>query len=510
MNTDTEPLSTSGLNNGTPWGWNAIPALRDWLWPMVAMVAALSIWQLVCGLFSIPEYVLPSPMRIGAEIYAQSDQLLKHTAITLGEAAAGFIFANIFSLAFAVVFCYSPFFEKSTYPYMIAFQSVPIVALAPLINLWFGEGAVSKIVMAGLITFFPMVVNATHGLKAVSPLSLDVMRSLSATEPQILRKLRIPTALPYILAALKISAPLSVIGAIVAELTSANSGIGYLLLVAAYRVETPFLFACITFASLGGIAFFGLAALTGRLLTTHPAKAIVPAERLMDYIRRDLELSEFTVATVNRCGGLEKLRSQVRWPEDAPHINHLTESDKATIRFLGYALHHNPIRQGDEDALAMLQKAWQKAQTMPETDRFQEHMQLMWQILDAENLVDEWHCEIYRFVADNWDIWRRRTLEWSAQGNHKILLAHVFQRLLDREYPTTKAWAYLLQTPISKDPKSVKDNAAKYTGHSHFLVRQVAKALVEASDQDILSGRFCGPPASTLCDSYSKPIRCLR
>ncbi|RPH50012.1 MAG: ABC transporter permease, partial [Desulfobacteraceae bacterium] len=211
----SEP-KTIFMDNGKSWiTGRLLPSitladLREWLLPITSLVVVLAIWQLICTLLSVPEFVLPSPARILAEISTSYGYLFKHTAITLGEAGAGFIIANMLSFVFALAFCYSPFFEKSGYPYMIAFQSIPLVALTPLINLWFGEGVISKIVMAGLITFFPMVVNATHGLKAVPPLSLDVMKSLSATELQILSKLRIPTALPYILSALRISAPLAV------------------------------------------------------------------------------------------------------------------------------------------------------------------------------------------------------------------------------------------------------------------------------------------------------------
>jgi len=475
-----------------------ITELREWLLPLMSLVVVLTIWQLVCTFLSVPEFVLPSPARIIAEISVEFRQLFKHTAITLGEAGAGFILANMLSLIFALIFCYSPFFEKSGYPYMIAFQSIPLVALAPLINLWFGEGVISKVVMAGLITFFPMVVNATHGLKAVPPLSLDVMKSLSATELQILRKLRIPTALPYILSALRISAPLAVVGAIVAELTAASSGIGYLILVAAYRVQTPFLFACIVFASIGGIIFFGLSVMIGQILTRRRKEDILPAERLMAHIRSGLEISEYTAMSINRFGGYEKLRAEIRWPDDAPYIKRLVDSSSEKVRFVGYALHHKPIRQGDTNALAVLQQAWRKADTLNDKEQFQERMQLMWQMLDAEKLEDKWHREIYSFVADNWLLWCDKTLNWTAQGDRKAILLRVKRRLADKEYPETKSWAYLLQTTISKDIKGMREIATPYINHSHFLVRRIAVALMDASEQDIQTGCFPGPSPSLL------------
>lgn len=233
--------------------------VRKVLPPLVLLVILLVSWELICRLFGIKEYVVPAPSVIALQIANNADRLLWHTSITLMGAAAGFILANVLSFSIAILFTYSGIFERSAYPYLVALKSVPIVAVAPLITLWVGDGFASKVAMAALITFFPMVVNATLGLKSVDQKALDLMHVLKATDKQIFRKLRIPAAIPYLLSALKISAPLAVVGAIVAEMTGASSGIGYLILVAAYKVETAFMFACVMFAAIAGLLFFAAA-----------------------------------------------------------------------------------------------------------------------------------------------------------------------------------------------------------------------------------------------------------
>ena len=227
--------------------------------PVLLFLALLGLWELTCRVFGIAEYVVPAPSDIGHQLAMNGSRVLWHTGITVVGAAAGFLIANALSFGTAIFFTYAPVVERSAYPYLVALKSVPIVAVAPLITLWMGDGFGSKVAMAALITFFPMVVNAALGLQSADRRALDLMKVLGATDRQIFLKLRIPTALPYIASALKISAPLAVVGAIVAEIAGSSSGIGYLILVAAYKVETPLMFACVLAAALSGLLFFGLA-----------------------------------------------------------------------------------------------------------------------------------------------------------------------------------------------------------------------------------------------------------
>jgi NitT/TauT family transport system permease protein len=241
--------------------------LRSVAPPIFVFLLFLLAWEAGCRLLGIREFVLPPPTKIFAVAMKNASSLLFDTGLTTLEAVLGFLLANVLSMLLAVCFCHSRWMETSLYPYTIALKSVPIVAVAPLLVLWFGYGLWGKVVMASTVAFFPLVVNATLGLKAVNSESLDLMHSLSASKWQILMKLRFPTAVPYILSALKISSTMAVVGAIVGELAGARRGIGYLILVSSYNLDTPLLFAAITLASFIGIAFFAVVAVLEMLLT---------------------------------------------------------------------------------------------------------------------------------------------------------------------------------------------------------------------------------------------------
>jgi NitT/TauT family transport system permease protein len=184
--------------------------------------------------------------------------LFRNTIVTLIEAILGFLVGCSFGFILAIIFVYFKTLKMSFYPYAIALKTIPIIAIAPLLIVWFGNGLFSKIVMSALICFFPMVVNTVRGLSSVDSDTLDLFNSLNANKIQIFFKLRLPTSLPYVFSALKISTTLSVIGAIVGELSGANIGIGYIILVSSYKMQTKVLFAAITSSAIGGILFFAV------------------------------------------------------------------------------------------------------------------------------------------------------------------------------------------------------------------------------------------------------------
>lgn len=249
--------------------------IADWTPPFLFFIFAVLMWEGIVEFFKVPNYLVPPPHMILGEIFNSFAPLIRDTGITLLESVLGFILANIAGILVAIGFAHSRFMERSIYPYTIALKAVPLVAIAPLLVLWFGNGILGKVVMAALIAFFPIVVNATVGLKAIDNEALDLMKSLSATRLQILFKLRFPTALPYIFSALKISSTLSVVGAIVAELAGADKGIGYTILMASYKLETNMLFSALVAASIGGIAFFGFISLIEKkLLFWHESASV--------------------------------------------------------------------------------------------------------------------------------------------------------------------------------------------------------------------------------------------
>jgi NitT/TauT family transport system permease protein len=162
------------------------------------------------------------------------------------------------------------FIERSLYPWAVVLQTVPIVAIAPLLTIWFGFGLSPKIVIAAIICFFPMLVNSTRGLRAISPQALELMRILSASRRDIFFRVRLPSSLPYVFSGLKVASTLAVIGAIVAEFTGADRGIGYLVVAASYRIDTRLMFAGIALSSAAGILFFNLISGLERLVLRWP------------------------------------------------------------------------------------------------------------------------------------------------------------------------------------------------------------------------------------------------
>jgi len=238
--------------------------LIDFGTPVAFFIGACGLWEAVVRLFHIRPYMLPAPTAVFKEIINQNFTLLEHTRVTMTEAVLGFLIANTLAFAVATLFAHSSFLEKGLYPYAIALKTTPIVALAPLLVLWFGTDIRSKVVAAGLISFFPVLVNATRGLRTVDEEALDLFESLNASKWQVFRFLRFPNSLPYIFSALKVSSSLSIVGAIVGEFVGANQGLGYLILISSYHLETASMFAAIVAAAIGGVAFFALVSLIER------------------------------------------------------------------------------------------------------------------------------------------------------------------------------------------------------------------------------------------------------
>ncbi len=204
----------------------------------------------------VPNYLLPPPHKVIIYISNSFRLLIYHTLLTCLEAFLGFILAIVMGFLVSIVFAHSRFAERALLPYTIALKAVPIIAIAPLLVVWFGNGLLTQLVMSALICFFPIVVNVTIGLRSVSSSMIEFLRSISASRLQIFWYARIPVSLPYLFSGLKIASTLSLVGAIVAELSGADRGLGYLILTASYTLDTVKLFAAIISASLAGIIFF--------------------------------------------------------------------------------------------------------------------------------------------------------------------------------------------------------------------------------------------------------------
>lgn len=220
------------------------------------MILFLLIWEIFIHIFGIASYLLPSPLLVLKDIISNFVFIANNTKITIIEAGIGFILANTLAFFLAILFSYSKFIENGLYPYAIALKTTPIVAMAPILVLWLGTGIYSKIAASSLICFFPMLVNASKGLRDVEEETLDLFESFGASKIQIFSKLKLPNSSPYIFSALKISSSLSVIGAIVGEFVGADKGLGYLIIYASYHLEMDRMFSAIIASALIGIAFF--------------------------------------------------------------------------------------------------------------------------------------------------------------------------------------------------------------------------------------------------------------
>jgi NitT/TauT family transport system permease protein len=228
--------------------------------PALALVVILGLWELADAVFKFNRIILPSPSQIARACVLNFHVLLSETGVTMFESVLGFLLGSGVAYLLAVAFVHSRTVQEAVYPYAIALKSTPLIAVAPLLVLWFGNGILSKVVMSALVAFFPVLVNSVSGLTGIDPEALDLMKSLSATRWQILTKIRVPNSLPYLFASLKIASSLAVVGAVIGEFTGSIRGVGHLINTASYYLETPLMFAAIAMISLGGVLFFWLMA----------------------------------------------------------------------------------------------------------------------------------------------------------------------------------------------------------------------------------------------------------
>lgn len=247
-----------------------LSGMRRYAAPVVAFLFTLALWETGARLTNLPAYVLPTPSVIAERLWVERAVLLSHTFYTMAEAVCGFVLGAGLAFLAAIAFVHSTLLERTFYPWAIVLETVPIIAIAPLLTLWLGFGMGPKVVIAAIVCFFPVLVNSVRGLRALDPGALELFRLLSASRWDIFRYLRFPSALSYLFASLKVSSTLSVIGAVVGEFTGADRGIGYMVVSAGYRMDTPQLFAAIVFSSAAGIAFFYLVALVERLCLRWP------------------------------------------------------------------------------------------------------------------------------------------------------------------------------------------------------------------------------------------------
>ncbi|MFS3927522.1 ABC transporter permease [Priestia flexa] len=249
---------------------NTWPILNTYLPPVIVFMLFMLFWQFGTQLLQIPPYLLPKPMDIVEAAVMNWSNLSSAVIRTITESMLGFMFSVIGGVIGALLMSSSKFLERSLYPYAILLQTIPIVAIAPIIVIWFGSGMNAIVIIAFTIGFFPMLSNTLIGLNATDRGMINLLKLYQASPWQIMWKVRIPAALPYIMAGLKISCTLAVVGAIVGEyiagIGGGDGGLGYAITVASSRMETAYLFACGIAASILGVGFFLLVNLFSKLL----------------------------------------------------------------------------------------------------------------------------------------------------------------------------------------------------------------------------------------------------
>jgi NitT/TauT family transport system permease protein len=228
-----------------------------WLAPLLAGALAVAAWQLIELAVNAPFPVVPPPGAILGEAVHRWPVIMLNLRQTFGEALAGFVLGNLLGLVIAVLMVSWPSFEGSVYNLIVTVHSIPLIAIAPLLVIWLGNGSGPEVVIAAMACFFPMAVNMNSGLRAAHPLALDLMRSLNASPLSIFRHVLLPTAMPYLLTALKMGAPAAVLGATVGEWLG-TGGLGYLLFSSMVNFNVPLLWATMLVSTLLALAGFAL------------------------------------------------------------------------------------------------------------------------------------------------------------------------------------------------------------------------------------------------------------
>ncbi|BDH60226.1 ABC transporter ATP-binding protein [Lysinibacillus sp. PLM2] len=249
--------------------WKGLLSLK-YLGPIIAFVLFISVWQFVPVLMDVKPFILPKPTDVLEAAIEDWHLLWPAMQMTIFEAVIGFILSAVIGIGISILLASSRVLEISLYPYAVILQTIPVVAIAPIVVIWFGSGFNSIVIISFLIGFFPIVSNTLMGLNSVDNNMGDLFKLYNANKWQTMFKLRIPAAMPFIMSGLKVSCTLAIIGAITGEyiagIGGGKGGLGYAITVAAVQLKTPYLFACAIAGALFGIVFYLLVSLLSRLV----------------------------------------------------------------------------------------------------------------------------------------------------------------------------------------------------------------------------------------------------
>jgi NitT/TauT family transport system permease protein len=238
---------------------------------LLSLAAFLIAWKLVTVIGGYPEYILPPPEVVAARAVdaIASGVLWEHTSVTLLEIILGFAVGAAVAIGVGIALGKSLLIERVLSPYIVAAQAVPILALAPLLDIWFGGGLTARVVICALIVFFPITIATMVGIRSTDPLLAEMLRGLGASPAQLTRLLEIPSALPVVFGGLRVGVTLAVIGAVVAEWAGASVGLGVLINIANQGLfDTPLMFVALATLAVIGLVFHGVVVLAERRLVT--------------------------------------------------------------------------------------------------------------------------------------------------------------------------------------------------------------------------------------------------
>lgn len=242
--------------------------LASYAYPLGAALALFGAWEAFVRIGAISPLLLPAPTEVLATVVKEFPVLLHMSAITAGEFVLGFALSVLVGLPLGALIVYARPIELAIYPLLVAFQTMPKAAIAPIFVVWLGAGINSKILIAFTIAFFPIVIDTAIGLRSAAPETIHLVRSMGASAFQVFWYVRFPNALPAIFGGLKVASTLAVVGAIVGEFVSADKGLGYLVLVANGELNTRLVFACVLMLSVLGIIFYFVVEAIERLVVS--------------------------------------------------------------------------------------------------------------------------------------------------------------------------------------------------------------------------------------------------
>ena len=244
------------------------PRAQQVVWPALLACVLLALWQGLVVMLDVPPYLVPSPLRVAQVLVSDAAMLFSALAVTLKITLLAFACATVLGVLVAFAFVQSRVLEAALFPYAVLLQVTPIVAIAPLVIIWVKDPTVSLVICATLVALFPIIANTTLGLRSVNPGLLSYFQLQRATRWQTLRRLRIPSALPYFFGGLRISSGLALIGAVVAEFVAGTggtgSGLAYQILQAGYQLNIPRMFAALVLITVTGVLLFALMAALSR------------------------------------------------------------------------------------------------------------------------------------------------------------------------------------------------------------------------------------------------------